>query len=96
MWNGQNAQEIAQAVFPERKFGKFELPPEISLRKRRGWLFLTLPTAHGAVELWVGDWAVQQDDRSWIRMTPESMRTEYAIRAPLPYPETGDFANPPM
>ncbi len=77
-WNGRNATDISEAVSGE-KCSPFELRGGVYLKQgeRSGEFGLVIPARHGPVTLRPGDWAAQEGDGCWVRLSDAQFQREH-------------------
>jgi|GEM_PF-2855294 len=77
-WTGDNAQQICTAI-SGLDLKPYELGGGVWLKQPEPGTFqLAIPARNGEVYLNEGDFAVQEDDGCWIRLSPEQFEKEYA------------------
>ena len=80
-YTGSNAQDVCSRVTglklePHELKGGFWIR-QWANRERGSFRYsLTMPAREGDVDLWPGDWAVQEQDGRWVRLSPEQFETE--------------------
>ena len=76
-WTGRNSQEICRALNPNVNLKEFELGHGVWIKQvKAGHMQLAITGRAGEVYLEEGDWAVQENDGGWVRLSPEQRQQE--------------------